>query len=116
MAERGGDSGDIDFSDGELSEMGVELAGRAEAAPPPRRSRSMLRVPVDEVPRPRGEAIPASNTEPSIPALADAPPDAADEVVEHAFSNGGVAEGVVPAEVRLAASPAKDELEAWIQG
>ena len=51
--------GDIDFSDGELSEMGVELAGRAEAPPAPRRSRSMLRVPVDEVPRPQtsGEPI-----------------------------------------------------------
>jgi len=117
MAERGSDNdrpaGDIDFSDGELSEMGVELAGRAEAAPPPRRSRSMLRVPVDEVPRPQGELIPASNTEPSIPALAEAPADPADDVVEHAFRNGGVAEGVVPAELRLAATPAKDELEAF---
>jgi len=53
MAEKDQPPGEIDFSDGELSEMGVELAGRAEAAPTPRRSRSMLRVPVDEVPRPR---------------------------------------------------------------
>ena len=115
MAEKDPIVGEIDFSDGELSEMGVDLAGRAEAPPTPRRSRSMLRVPVDEVPRPKsgGEPIPASTTEPSIPALVDGPGDAADEVVEHAFHNGGTAEGVVPAELRLAASPAKDELEAF---
>ena len=117
MAEKDPGVGEIDFSDGELSEMGVELAGRAEAAPPPRRSRSMLRVPVDEVPRPRGgtlETMPAASvTEPSLPAIPAPEGDAADEVVEHAFRNGGVAEGVVPAELRLAATPAKDEMEAF---
>ena len=116
MADKDPAGGEIDFSDGELSEMGVELAGRAEAAPPPRRSRSMLRVPVDEVPRPKGggDALAtASTTEPSLPAMGEAPSDAVDEVVEHAFRNGGVAEGVVPAEVRLAATPARDELEAF---
>jgi SAM-dependent methyltransferase len=107
--------GEIDFSDGELSEMGVELAGRDSAAPPTRRSRSMLRVPVDEVPRPQGASDPralAPTTEPSLPALS-IDPDPGDEVVEHAFANGGIAEGLVPAEVRLAATPARDELEAF---
>ncbi|MGZ3443055.1 MAG: class I SAM-dependent methyltransferase, partial [Polyangia bacterium] len=116
MADKDQAGGDIDFSDGELSEMGVELAGRAEAPPAPRRSRSMLRVPVDEVPRPRGATDPtasASTTEPSLPAIPALPVDPADEVVEHAFRNGGVAEGVVPAELRLAATPARDELEAF---
>ncbi|HEY1584313.1 MAG TPA: hypothetical protein VGH63_01425, partial [Polyangia bacterium] len=116
MAEKDQVGGDIDFSDGELTEMNVDLAGRAEAPPVPRRSRSMLRVPVDEVPRPKTTTesmAAASTTEPSLPALDDGPGDAADEVVEHAFRNGGVAEGVVPAELRLAASPAKDELEAF---
>src|SRR6185369_4297223 len=69
---------------------------------------------VDEVPRPKtGQHEAASTTEPSLPAICEAPSDAADEVVEHAFRNGGVAEGVVPAELRLAATPAKDELEAF---
>ena len=116
MAEKDQAGGDIDFSDGELSEMGVELAGRAEAPPVPRRSRSMLRVPVDEVPRPQGASdttASASTTEPSLPAIGGAVVDPADEVVEHAFRNGGLAEGVVPAELRLAATPAKDELEAF---
>jgi len=67
MAEKDQTPGEIDFSDGELSEMGVELAGRAEQAPTPRRSRSMLRVPVDEVPRPKtGQHEAASTTEPSL--------------------------------------------------
>src|ERR1700743_3892214 len=114
MADKDQAGADIDFSDGELSEMNVDLAGRAEAPPTPRRSRSMLRVPVDEVPRPKtAEMAAASTTEPSLTVVADGPGDAADEVVEHAFHNGGVAEGVVPAELRLAATPAKDELEAF---
>jgi hypothetical protein len=101
MTDKDQTSGDIDFSDGELAEMGVEVAGR-EGPPAPRRSRSMLRVPVDEVPRPQGAADsgPTRNTttEPTLPAFAHA--DAADEVVEHAFGNGGTAEGVVPAAAR----------------
>ena len=115
MADKDQPGGDIDFSDGELTEMGVELAGRDSAAPAPRRSRSMLRVPVDEVPRPQGsaEARTALSTEPSLPALPDLPANPADDVVEHAFRNGGIAEGVVPAELRLAATPAKDELDAF---
>ena len=114
MAEKEPGGGDLDFSDGELSEMGVELAGRAEAPPTPRRSRSMLRVPVDEVPRPKASSdLLTSTTEPSLPAIGASAGDAADEVVDHAFANGGTAEGVVPAELRLAATPAKDELEAF---
>ncbi|HEX4462193.1 MAG TPA: hypothetical protein VIA18_29655, partial [Polyangia bacterium] len=105
-------TGELDFSDGELAEMGVEVVGR-DAAPQPRRSRSMLRIPVDEVPRPQPEAARVSgSTEPSMPAFSHEG-DAADEVVDHAFSNGGEAEGVVPAALRLLAAPLKDELEAF---
>src|SRR5438105_3134665 len=89
--------------------MGVELAGREGAQPASRKSRSMLRVPVDEVPRPQGTS--ATSTEPSLPVLPEPPADPADDVVEHAFRNGGQAEGDVPATLHLAAAPAKDELE-----
>src|SRR5262249_36230113 len=107
-------TGDIDFSDGELAEMGVDVAGR-EGPPAPRRSRSMLRVPVDEVPRPQGtgDSGPTRNntTEPTLPAYGHSDPG--DEVVEHAFGNGGTGEGVVPAALRLNATPARDELDAF---
>src|SRR5260370_25460300 len=88
--------------------MGVELAGREGAAPAARKSRS-IRVPVDEVPRPQGGASPTS-TEPSLPVLPEPPPDPADDVVEHAFRNGGLAGGDGPANLHLAAPPAQDEL------
>ncbi|MDB4965759.1 MAG: hypothetical protein JWN44_1448, partial [Myxococcales bacterium] len=113
MADKDREPGvELDFSDGELQEMGVELAGRDSSVPQPRRSRSMLRVPVDEVPRPQPstDLRAATTTEPSLPALRE---DPVDEVVEHAFANGGIAEAVVPSEVRLAATPARDELDAF---
>jgi SAM-dependent methyltransferase len=113
MSEREQTGGEIDFSDGELSEMNVDLAGRE--AQQPRKSRSMLRVPVDEVPRPQGVSGPLvvpdrASTEPSLPVMS-ASSDPLDDAVDHAFRNGGSAEAVVPATLHLAAQPAKDELE-----
>src|SRR5258706_13706894 len=101
--------GDIDFSERELSEMNADLAGREPGEARPKR-RSMLRVPSDEVPRPAQGA--PFVTEPSQPAFKV---DPVDDIVEHAFSNGGLAEGVVVAELALIAlsdlqpAPADDE-------
>ena len=79
-------SGDLDFSDDELVEMGVEISGRTDDRPK-RKSRPMLRVPADEVTRPNA----SPNTAPQ------AAVSVAETLVDHAFANGGSADGVVPA-------------------
>lgn len=76
MAEKDDSGGQIEFSELELTEMGAELAATS-------RLRPIVRIPVDEVPRPNG-ATPAA-------ALADA----ADQIVEQAFTSGHTAEGRV---------------------
>ncbi len=88
--------GEIEFSSDELVEMNVDVAGREEAQANRRKKRA-LRVPADEVPR---TATPALSTEPDLEAIVPDAADAGDELVEHAFSNGGRAEG----EVRAAGS------------
>src|SRR5689334_5038641 len=89
------DGGEIDFSERELLEMNAEVSGRrADETPRPRR-KSMLRVPVDQVPRLRP---PAFTPDASGPLFL---PDPADDVVEHAFSNGGQAEAVIAARLKL---------------
>src|SRR5579859_2267213 len=93
----GHESDDIDFSERELTEMNAELAGRELDGRPKRRS--IVRVPSDEVPRPSISSA-SYATEPSQPAFA---PDPVDEIVEHAFSNGGLAEGVIEAQLALIA-------------
>ena len=49
QAPRDPADGEIEFSDGELSEMDATVLGREPGRPPRRRSRSMLRVPADEI-------------------------------------------------------------------
>jgi SAM-dependent methyltransferase len=103
--------GEIDFSDAELVEMNAAVAGRDPDAPRRKRRSSMLRVPADEVPRASGPVD--SSTDRSLPAFADEDP--ADELVEHAFHNGGTAEGPVLATPhRLGDEPAgeADAIEA----
>jgi len=97
--------GDIDFSERELTEMNADVAGREPGSGGERpKRRSMLRVPADNVPRP------TFSTEPSLPAFPG--PDPADEIVEHAFRNGGVAEGVIAARLGLEALPDADGISA----
>ena len=87
--------GDLDFSDGELVEMGADVAGREAAPQGGKKRRSQLRIPADEIRRPEENApIVGMSTEPSMPAFN--PTDPSDELVEHAFHNGGAADGVVP--------------------
>jgi SAM-dependent methyltransferase len=77
--------------------MGADVAGRDPGEGGRKRRRSMVRIPADEVPRPN--AAPAGNgAEASLPPPAKGP---ADELVDHAFSNGGLAEGLVPASLQL---------------
>jgi len=86
--------GEIDFSADELSDMKVEVAGREETTAARRKKRA-LRVPADEVPRSSTTAI---TTEPDLEALAPVVNEEADQLVDHAFSNGGRAEAEVSAQ------------------
>jgi SAM-dependent methyltransferase len=90
---RQANDGEIDFSDAELIEMNADVAGRDAAEAGARKRRRAMRVPADEVPR-GGSATLGAATDPSLPIL---PPEPADDLVEHAFSNGGTVEAVVPA-------------------
>jgi SAM-dependent methyltransferase len=92
--------GEMDFSPEELVEMKVEVAGREEAGSSRRRKRS-LRVPADEVPRSTTTSI---STEPDLEAIQLPAGQEGDELVEHAFSNGGRAEGDVRAERNFVAA------------
>jgi SAM-dependent methyltransferase len=110
QAPRDPADGEIEFSDGELAEMDAIVLGR-EAGRPRRRSRSMLRVPADEIARPTAEGAggtPADRSGPATGTNASSSSGATsvagieaslrrDELVEHAFSNGARAEGLVPA-------------------
>jgi SAM-dependent methyltransferase len=78
-----------------LVEMGADVAGRDHADGGRKKRRSMVRIPADEVPRPN--AAPSANGTPGR-AVAAAP---VDDLVEHAFSNGGQAEGRVAAVLQL---------------
>lgn len=109
QAPRDPADGEIEFSDGELAEMDATVLGR-EPGRPRRRSRSMLRVPADEIARPATEGAGgtidrtagAAGSGPTTATVATATASTEatlkrDELVEHAFSNGGRAEGLVPA-------------------
>src|SRR3954471_7411863 len=92
QANKDPSDGELDFSDGELSEMGADVAGREGGQP--RRKRPTLRVPADEVRRPEDDAPKAAiTTEPSLAAFV---PEPADEVVEMAFTPAATADGEVP--------------------
>ncbi len=87
--------------------MGADVAGRDPGEGGRKKRRSMVRIPADEVPHPNASPI-SNHTDPSTPAFHEPP---ADELVDHAFSNGGVAEGLVPAARHLSGFEA-DELDA----
>jgi SAM-dependent methyltransferase len=103
QAPRDPADGEIEFSDGELAEMDAVVLGREPGRPPRRRSRSMLRVPADEIARPAAEGAGGASTERVTVPLRPVSSTSAeainrrDELVEHAFANGGSAEGLVPA-------------------
>src|SRR5579862_6298688 len=78
----------MDFTAEELAEMQVDVAGREDSTGAKRRKRAM-RVPADEVPR-----TVALNTEPELAAIPETSVRS-DELVDHAFSNGGRAEADV---------------------
>ena len=104
--------GELDFSDAELIELNADVAGREAPLagdPARKRRRSLVRVPADHVRREETPGLtPASTaTEPSLPALVE---DPVDQVVEHAFQNGGSAEATVPALFQLIGPESDDEL------
>ncbi|HEY7954640.1 MAG TPA: class I SAM-dependent methyltransferase, partial [Polyangia bacterium] len=104
--------GELDFSDAELIELNADVAGREAPLagdPARKRRRSIVRVPADHVRREEAPGLtPASTaTEPSLPALVE---DPVDQVVEHAFQNGGSAEATVPALFQLIGPESDDEL------
>jgi SAM-dependent methyltransferase len=81
-----------------LVEMGADVAGRDPGDGARKRRRSLVRIPADEVPRTHAPSSLGNGTDPSLPALIEPP---SDELVEHAFTNGGRAEGLVPATLQL---------------
>src|SRR5205814_95778 len=69
-----------------------------------RRKKRMLRVPADEVPHPQ-EAFSNLTTQPMLAAIDRGLVDQVDDLVDHAFTNGGVAERTVEVTLGLIALP-----------
>ena len=84
---------DLEFSDGEQAEMGAEVVG--QIGRPKRKSRSMMRVPADQVARADGKPAEPVPT----------PTSPIDTLVDHAFSNGGTSDGIVQSLLRMQPEP-----------